>query len=907
MSIRTKVALVIAVSVLVPLVISTIFWVWTLGQTVNEELAWGSLFRSYETLEAALAKTTLQSATRRSQARAKAMGAAAKRLSRDLSDFGAKLQTGGCLGAAAPAGGACRDAADDFLERHAGDVEGVRIGSAGSRLDFLEAGLPAERAAGVGAALDTLEAGREATLLPLATPVGVVLVAGRAMGAQRQQYVVVWGTFARLRGGLEETMSGRSARLGLIGPEGRLLYPLEFRPRRGQPFAVGQLQVQHGRDSYDLSGWRQAGEPNPVTLEGRHFVMKYADVPGANLGTVTLSYLEAGTQLGFITAVRQYLVLGLAMVAVALLASFALANRMTGRLRNLRQAADAIGAGRLDTEIRVGGRDEIGRLAERFRVMAGQLREHISTLEQRVDERTRDLRLKAEELARANDDLVRLTKLKSDFLARMSHELRTPLNSIIGFSELLLAEGCGPMNEEQRDALERVRRNGTNLLNLINDILDISKIEADRLTLKFGPVSLRAVVDNAMSSLMLRANDKKIALTAAVDPDLPTLYTDEIRLLQILNNLLSNAVKFTEQGGVTLTARGGEGDRVVIAVQDTGIGMSAEDLPRLFTEFYQADTSHTRRYEGTGLGLAITKRLAEALGGGVSVQSEVGLGSTFSVTLPVVAPGAQAEQPVPAAARAAGARVDTDGQRTILIIDDDPETHLLTAENLKPVRARFLSAVTGAEGIATARRERPDLILLDVRLPDRQGWEVLHDLKADPSTADIPVIVVSVVDRESLGYSLGAADYLVKPVNWDLLFKVLTRLGIVPDAGDILVVDDNEETLGLMRRTLEGKGFKVVEARDGRQALAAAREQRPGLILLDLMMPVMDGFDTLQHLREDPRTATVPVVVLTAKDLTDEDRDRLGGKVQALFQKQRVPLDALVSEVRSIVWQRSSL
>ncbi|HEX9822068.1 MAG TPA: response regulator [Methylomirabilota bacterium] len=906
MSIRTKVALVIAVSVVVPLVISTVFWVWTLGQTVNEELAWGSLFRSYETLEAALAETASQSATRRVQAGARAIAGGARRLVRDLTDFGARLQALRCFDPAPAV--ACRDAVDDFLDRTAGDLEGVRIVSAVSRRDFLEVGTASERAAAVATVLDSLDLQGEPTLRPVATPAGVVVVTSRAMGAQRRQHVVVWGTLGRLRGGMEDTMSGRgSTRLGLIGPEGRLLYPLEFRPRRSQPFAVRELRVQHGRDAFDLPGWRQAGEQNPVVIDGRHFVMKYAPIPGTSLGTVTLSSLGGGMQILFITAVRQYLLLGLAMVAVALLASFALASRMTGRLRNLRQAADAIGAGRLDTEIEVGGRDEIGRLAERFRVMAGQLREHIATLEQRVDERTRDLRLKAEELARANADLVRLTKLKSDFLARMSHELRTPLNSIIGFSELLLAEGCGPLNDEQRDALERVKRNGTNLLQLINDILDISKIEADRLTLKLGPVSLRAVVDNALSSLLLRANEKKIALTAAVDPDLPTIYTDEIRLLQILNNLLSNAVKFTERGGVTLTARGAAGDRVVITVQDTGIGMSAEDLPKLFTEFFQADSSHTRRYEGTGLGLAITRRLAEALGGGVSVESEVGVGSTFSVTLPVVAPGAPAERPAPPAAGAAVGRPDADRQRTILVIDDDPETHLLMAENLKPVHARFLTAATGAEGIATARREHPDLILLDVRLPDRHGWEVLHDLKADPTTADVPVIVVSVVDRESLGFSLGAADYLVKPVNWDLLFKVLARLGIVPDAGDLLVVDDDPETLQLMRRALEGRGFTVVEALDGRQALAAARERRPGLILLDLMMPVMDGFDTLQHLREDPRTADVPVVVLTAKDLTDDDRDRLGGRVQALFQKQRVPLDHLISEVRSIVWQRTTL
>jgi CheY-like chemotaxis protein len=289
------------------------------------------------------------------------------------------------------------------------------------------------------------------------------------------------------------------------------------------------------------------------------------------------------------------------------------------------------------------------------------------------------------------------------------------------------------------------------------------------------------------------------------------------------------------------------------------------------------------------------------------VQSVVGVGSTFTVTLPVVAPGAPAARPAPAAGGPPPA-ADAEGARTILLIDDDTETHLLMAESLRPAHARLLTATTGVGGLEIARRERPDLILLDVRLPDRLGWEVLHDLKADPDTADIPVIVVSVVDRESLGFSLGAADYLVKPVDRDLLFRALMRLGIVPDAGDVLVVDDSEETRGLLRRTLEGKGFRVREAADGRQALAAAREQRPGLILLDLVMPVMDGFDTLQHLREDPRTAAVPIVVLTAKDLTDEERDRLGGKVQALFQKQqRVPLDALVTELRSIVWQRTAL
>jgi len=393
--------------------------------------------------------------------------------------------------------------------------------------------------------------------------------------------------------------SGRSTQVGLIGPDGDLLYPVSFQPRGAPAFELTTLRSRKNDDSVDLRSWLGASGDAPVDIDGRRYAVKYASIPGSSLGTATLALLDAGLQERVIGALVKYLLLTLALIAVAFVGSGLLANRLTGRLRRLRDAADEIGAGRLDTEVAVEGRDEVGRLAERFRIMAGQLREHITTLEQKVDERTRDLRLKAEELARANDDLIRLTKLKSDFLARMSHELRTPLNSIIGFSELLLAEGCGPVNEEQRDGLERVVRNGKDLLQLINDILDIAKIEADRLTLKFGPASLRGIVDNAVSSMMLRATNKRIALTAAVDPELPALYTDEVRLLQILNNLLSNAVKFTKQGGVTLTARAA-GGRVVIAVQDTGIGIAAVDLPKLFTEFYQTDSGKAREFDGNG-------------------------------------------------------------------------------------------------------------------------------------------------------------------------------------------------------------------------------------------------------------------------------------------------------------------
>ncbi len=931
MSIRVKVTLVLVIAVAVPLAVSVFFWSAKVPSMVDADINLRLLLSGQDERFNAVGRSISPRMQQRNQGAAGTITLTAERLTYDLSDLLVHLQHAKCLDARGlHAGGGCRQAVYEFLDlykreqksekagqdgdtpepdtdkgKHAKtyyDLDGLRISGPGiAGRDVVRPGLNAPRRRVAERALAGLESeSGDFTLRPVATaPDEWILVTRRSMGPRQAQRATVWGTFEGTRRTLDQSAGG-VAKFGLAGPDGRLLFALTFVPRAADPFEVRALRPER---IPDVRAWLDAGAPGPVTIEGHRFSVQHARIEGTSLRAVHLTDLDDTTQFRFINSVRQYLKLGLALLVVAVGGGFILAGRMTGRLRRLGEAAEELGGGNLDADIGVTGRDEIGRLAERFRVMAGQLREHITTLEEKVDERTHDLRLKAEELGRANEDLVRLTKLKSDFLARMSHELRTPLNSIIGFSELLMAEGCGPVSEEQRDALERVMRNGKNLLQLINDILDISKIEADRLTLKYGTVELRAVVDNALSALMLRATEKKIALTAAVDPGLPALYTDEVRVLQILNNLLSNAVKFTEKGGVTLTARRAEAG-IVIAVQDTGIGIAADDVPKLFTEFYQTDTGRARKYEGTGLGLAITRRLAEALGGGVTVTSEAGIGSTFTVTLPLVAPGAEAERAASGTAReaAAGARATVDGQVTILVVDDDPGTHKLMTENLKPLGARMLSATTGAGGLELARAEHPDLILLDVRLPDRQGWEVLHDLKADPATVDIPVIVVSVVDRESLGFSLGAADYIVKPVNWDHLYKVLGRLGLAP-GGDVLVVDDDPEQVALLRRALESRGFTVREAHDGIQALAAARERRPGLVVLDLMMPVMDGFDTLTHLRSDPRTTGVPVVVLTAKDLTEADRARLGGKVDALFQKHRVPLDQLIGEVRSLVWR----
>jgi signal transduction histidine kinase/DNA-binding response OmpR family regulator len=883
MSIRAKLLLILVLPVLIPLGISVHSSMSALRESLSaKEFGLWDLVRG--DLEPTLIKRSADGIKRRSTLAVDKLEEAATRLDHALG----ALKCGDL-------GPACSESVDLLLVFYGGDLAGVRVGAAGSApwVRTRDGAGEAEARAGEDAEATLERESSPVTLHPVNTRAGTMLVTTRPIGDGRR--LTAWGSFARLRRDVEQSASGRIGRVGVVAPDGQLLEPLRF--------TLPSETVVDLDNSPALTEWIRSRAKGTLHVAGRRYVGKYVEVTGASLGTLAVSSLDDQILVKLVHSLRLQILLTLAAVFTTVV----LMDGTLKRLRRLRDAADQIGRGHLDTDIQVKGRDEIGRLAERFRVMAAQLRDHIATLEHRVDERTRDLRLKAEELERANQDLVRLTKLKSDFLARMSHELRTPLNSIIGFSELLLAEGCGPINEEQKDGLERVMRNGKNLLQLINDILDISKIEADRLTLKYGPTQLHVVVDNAVSSMMLRASGKKIALTAAVDPGLPTLYTDEVRLLQIINNLLSNAVKFTKQGGVTLTARRADG-AVVIAVQDTGIGIAPDDLPKLFAEFYQTDSGKSREFDGTGLGLAITRRLAEALGGGVTVASELGVGSTFTVRLPIVAPGAEREAAAAAATRAVeaeAARRPLNGQPTILVIDDDQATHVLMAENLKPLGARFLQATTGAAGLEMARAERPDLILLDVRLPDRQGWEVLHDLKANPVTADLPVIVVSVVDHQALGFSLGAADYIVKPVNWGHLYKVLGRLGIAPAGGDVLVVDDDPESVALLQRALESRGFEVRTAPDGKQGLSRAREQRPGLIVLDLMMPVMNGFDTLAHLRSDPETRDVPVVVLTAKDLTDDDRARLGGRVDALFQKHRIPLDQLGGEVRSLIWKGS--
>jgi signal transduction histidine kinase/CheY-like chemotaxis protein len=514
-------------------------------------------------------------------------------------------------------------------------------------------------------------------------------------------------------------------------------------------------------------------------------------------------------------------------------------------------------------------------------------------------------RKKAElQLRNAKEAAESASRIKSSFLANMSHELRTPLNAIIGYSEILLEDAVDRGDTTSIGDLEKIQGAGRHLLGLINDILDLSKIEAGRMDVYLEQVFLSRLVDEVRTIVepMVKKNDNRLLIECP--PDIGSLRTDLTKLKQSLINLLSNAAKFTKQGTVTLRLSrvdDNEQPRVRFEVADSGIGMSAEQMSRLFQAFTQADASTTRNFGGTGLGLTITKHFCAMLGGSIDVKSTLGQGSVFTIELPVPAVDAAVSDD----ADAAWAEVDADAPAeaiTVLVVDDDPAVHDVLASTLGKEGYRIVHARNGMDALDLMRKSPPDIVTLDVMMPKVDGWSVLGIMKSDAELAHIPVIMLTIVDDKNLGFSLGASEYMTKPVDRNRLIALLRKFAPADKQKSVLVVDDAADVRSLLKATIEGVGMEVAEAGNGQAALDWLSENgRPSLVLLDLMMPTMDGFEFLQKAREVPDLAGLPIVVLTAKDLTESERQFLAENTLLVLSKSAQPIGALGAALAAIV------
>jgi signal transduction histidine kinase/CheY-like chemotaxis protein len=525
----------------------------------------------------------------------------------------------------------------------------------------------------------------------------------------------------------------------------------------------------------------------------------------------------------------------------------------------------------------------------------------------------------------ARDEAQQANRTKSAFLANMSHELRTPMNAIIGYSEMLIEEANELEPQEFVPDLNKILAAGKHLLGLINDVLDLSKIEAGKATIYLEKFAVASVVEDVIATVkpLIAKNGNQFELSLA--PALGEMRADVTKLRQCLLNLLSNSAKFTEHGTISLRVMAqapssagdqdqsqASGEVISFAVSDTGIGMSPEQQGRLFESFSQADDSTTRKYGGTGLGLSISRQFSRLMGGDITVVSGIGEGSTFTLVVPrwVVDPAASPQES-PAHSRAEDSVAEVPPavapRATVLVIDDDPSVRELAGRSLLQEGYAVHTAASGEEGLALARQMRPDVITLDVMMPGMDGWTVLQQLKGDPELASIPVVMMSMLDVEELADTMGAAASVSKPVPAPQLNALLAQIlaSHPSDASRLLVVEDEPINADLLRRMLEKQGWQVDHASNGLDALNVVAKRRPRLILLDLMMPGMDGIAFLEQLRRNPLADSIPVLVVTAKTLSAQDRTLLHGRVSDVIAKGTFTAVSLAEQINAILGPRT--
>jgi len=547
--------------------------------------------------------------------------------------------------------------------------------------------------------------------------------------------------------------------------------------------------------------------------------------------------------------------------------------------------------------------------------LAGQLAVALHNLRQYNDLKmlADQLRTSSDEIAAKNQQLEQASRMKSEFLANMSHELRTPLNAIVGFSEILKDGLMGNLLPQQKDAAVDIFHSGKHLLALINDILDLSKIEAGKMQINLESTDIASLLQASLQVIREQASLHNLQVSAKIQEDLGNVWLDEVKLKQIVYNLLSNAVKFTPEGGrVHLSARRIEGYQVAggrfehyleIMVSDSGIGIPQESQAALFQPFTQIDNSLSRKHQGTGLGLAMVKRIAELHEGSVSMSSIVGKGSTFTVLLPwrtAHLPGKHtAALPAPAGNTA---NSQGNGELLAMVIEDDDQAAEVLRVQLESEGFRILRANTAEAALNMAEEAHPDLITLDILLPGMDGWEFLERFKQHPLFASTPVVIISIVADRGRGLSLGAAHVMQKPIARENLTAALSALGFcndpTVDQKTALIVDDDPKAVKLVSTQLDSFGYQTLSALGGQDGINMARQHKPDLIVLDLMMPEINGFDVVEALKNDTVTASIPIIVLTAKQITSEDRLRLNGDVKKVMEKSDFNHGRFIGEVR---------
>ncbi len=576
-------------------------------------------------------------------------------------------------------------------------------------------------------------------------------------------------------------------------------------------------------------------------------------------------------------------------------------------------------------------------ISDQNRNLEGIVKKRTEDLEKQTQELKQEIayrRLAEESLMVAKEEAEAAARVKSDFIANISHEFRTPLNAILGYCEILQYELKKLGRQEYCDDLKSIESSGNHLLVLLNDILDLSKIQAGMMEVDFESFRVNTMIEDVMATIRPLARKNRNTLNVTYQGSVESMFSDQARLRQVLLNLLSNACKFTEDGMITLkvSSRGGSGtDSVVFAVSDTGIGIRPENISSLFLEFTQGEPATTRKYGGTGLGLAISRRLCQILGGDIEVNSELGKGSVFTVTLPADAtqPGVpsgdvpemadssvaeehpqspSAPEPPKAAERSRESSVTlpSNGIR-VLAVDDDPAIRDLIERFLEKAGFIVDTAENGLEGLRKARETKPDVITLDVMMPEMDGWAVLAQLKSDPDLAPIPVMMLTMLDEREKAMQSGATEFMTKPLDWDHFIGAILRMKGAPVASHtILVVEDDLTNRGALSRLLNKEGWKVMEALDGGSALKILESENPELILLDLVMPEFNGFEFLSHFHGNGLKKDIPVIVLTAKELSKPELERLDLEVDHVFQKGDYTRIELLGKIRELIGAKSA-